>query len=71
MACEICGRNSCTRSFHALDEQKAFDEVADNVKDRMKAEIKREVERLKDRGENENEVLVSLADVLSAIDSCN
>lgn len=25
MSCEICGRNSCTRSFHSLREQEAFD----------------------------------------------
>lgn len=23
--CEICGRSSCTRSFHALSEQEEFD----------------------------------------------
>lgn len=71
MACEICGRNSCTRSFHALDEQKDFDEVADKVKDRVKAEIKRQVERLKDKAEYHNEVLVSLAEVIDIIDSCD
>lgn len=26
MACEICGRNACTRSFHSLDEQDEFDD---------------------------------------------
>ena len=26
MACEICGRSSCTRSFHNLEAQQAFDE---------------------------------------------
>jgi hypothetical protein len=25
MACEICGRGSCTRSFHSLEEQEEFD----------------------------------------------
>lgn len=25
MACEICGRTSCTRSFHSLEEQEEFD----------------------------------------------
>lgn len=23
--CEICGRSSCTRSFHSLSEQEEFD----------------------------------------------
>lgn len=25
MACEICGRSSCTRCFHSLSEQDEFD----------------------------------------------
>jgi len=25
MACEICGRSSCTRCFHSLSEQEEFD----------------------------------------------
>jgi len=25
MACEICGRSACTRSFHSLEEQEEFD----------------------------------------------
>ena len=25
MACEICGKSSCTRCFHSLEEQEEFD----------------------------------------------
>jgi hypothetical protein len=25
MACEICGRSSCTRCFHSIEEQDEFD----------------------------------------------
>jgi hypothetical protein len=25
MSCEICGRGACTRSFHSLEAQEAFD----------------------------------------------
>lgn len=25
MSCELCGRSSCTRSFHSLEEQDDFD----------------------------------------------
>ena len=32
MSCEICGRSSCTRSFHSLEAQELFDEM--NGKDR-------------------------------------
>ena len=69
MACEICGRNSCTRSFHALDEQKEFDGVADNVKERMKELLKRQVDRLTVFDCDENRNLVDLADVIDVIDS--
>lgn len=30
MSCEICGRNSCTRSFHSLEAQERFDELKNN-----------------------------------------
>lgn len=69
MACEICGRNSCTRSFHALDEQNNFDEVADNVKERMREVLKRQIERLKDYGNDDNRILVDLSEVIDLIDS--
>jgi hypothetical protein len=69
MACEICGRNSCTRSFHALDEQNNFDVVANNVKERMKDVLKRQIERLTDYGNDENRNLVDLSEVLDVIDS--
>lgn len=26
MSCEICGRGSCTRSFHSIEAQEEFDE---------------------------------------------
>ena len=35
MACEICGRSSCCKSFHSIEEQDSFDNIADNVKSRM------------------------------------
>lgn len=34
MSCEICGRANCTKSFHSLEEQEAFDDVAYNIKAR-------------------------------------
>lgn len=27
MACEICGRGSCTRSFHSLEQQQLYDDL--------------------------------------------
>ena len=29
MSCEICGRSSCTRSFHSFDAQDRFDNPED------------------------------------------
>lgn len=28
MACELCGRSSCTRCFHSLSDQEDFDNKA-------------------------------------------
>lgn len=69
MACEICGENNCTRSFHALDEQSNFDDVADKVKDRMKKVLKRQIERLKDHSTDEGNYLIDLSEVIDIIDS--
>lgn len=41
MPCEICKRNSCTRSFHSLEAQERFDErqkMSDDV-DTLREEI--------------------------------
>lgn len=69
MACEICGRNSCTRSFHDFSEQRSFDEIADTVKDRMKSYLKYQMESLQDYSTDDNDVLVRLTDVIEIINS--
>ena len=69
MACEICGRNSCTRSFHSLEEQSAFDEIVDSAKNRMKDVLKRQIERLKDYGNDDPRILVDIREVIDVIDS--
>lgn len=73
MGCEICGRGSCTKSFHSLEEQSNFDDVADNIKDRLKAILKRKIERLKSYSLNEEDgmVVVNIEEVFSAIDDCD
>jgi hypothetical protein len=68
MACEICGRNNCTRSFHPLGEQSSFDDIADEVKDRMRAVLKDRISRLKDFGQDTDKYLVDVSDVISIID---
>lgn len=29
MSCDICGRSSCTESFHSLEEQKRYEKVCE------------------------------------------
>ena len=67
MACEICGRNSCTASFHSIEEQQNFDEIADKIKDRAKAYITNKVERLDGHYHGDN-YYIKLDDVINAID---
>ena len=45
MSCEICGRVSCTRSFHALEEQERHDETYGKYEDKID-ELKDRVKRL-------------------------
>lgn len=67
MGCEICGRNSCVKSFHSLEEQSNYDEVADKVKDRFKACIINKIERLNGHYHGNN-YYIKLDDVLKVID---
>ena len=66
MSCEICGRNNCVTSFHSIEEQQSFDEVADKVKDRAKAYINSKVERLDGHYHGDN-YYIKLDDVVKAI----
>ena len=67
MSCEICGRNNCTASFHSLEEQQKFDEIADTIKDRAKAVISDRINKLNGHYHGDN-YYVKLDDVLKIID---
>ena len=73
MACEICNRFNCTRSFHSLAEQKEFDDntghIKEQVEERMKDELKRQISRLKDLDPSGDAYAVNMDDVMSIIDS--
>lgn len=69
MGCEICGRNSCTRSFHSLEEQSQFDSVADSIKERMKDYIKDKLSRLPDHGKDLDRYLIDLSDAIELVDN--
>jgi hypothetical protein len=67
MSCEVCGRGACVPSFHSIDEQQSFDEVADLVKDRAKECISHRINRL-DTEWVDNECYVKLEDALGVVD---
>ena len=46
MSCEICGRGNCTRSFHSLEDQNSFDNIADDIKDKMRNHLASKIDRL-------------------------
>lgn len=72
MACEICGRSSCTRSFHSLEAQEEFDKVnkTDEIKEKLRRIIKRQVDRLKGDYINDD-YYVKLSEVINVIESAD
>ena len=66
MSCEICGRSNCTRSFHSLESQEQFDEMADSIKERATGVISRNIEGLKGHYHGNN-YYIKLEDVLRVI----
>ena len=71
MGCEICGRNNCCKSFHSLDEQKSFDDVADIVKDKCRSIILKKVERVNSFYDNDDNVVVKIDDIIEAINDAD
>ena len=67
MACEICGSSNCCRVFHSIEEQNAFDEIAEPVTDRIRNRLSRELNRLATFDYNDD-TFVRLSDVQSMID---
>lgn len=68
MACEICGRNSCTRSFHSLENQSEYDEQVDKVKGGLKDKLLSGLKRLQDYYDEEDVHCASVSDVESLIE---
>jgi transcription elongation factor Elf1 len=62
MSCEICGRTSCTRSFHSFEEQDTYDEVADRAKEWMRHKIISRIEQMNGDGE-----LIKRSDAINII----
>ena len=68
MGCEICGRSSCTASFHSIEEQQNYDSVADNIKERAKQTISNKIDRLSGHYHGSN-YYIKLSDVLTEIEN--
>lgn len=67
MACEICGRNSCCKSFHSIEEQDAFDDIAEKALSNIQKELKNKLSRLIGHYHGNN-YYVKLDDISSIID---
>jgi hypothetical protein len=68
MACEICGRNACTRSFHSIEDQSDFDGKVDILKESIKNKLLSGLKGLKDYYDEEDIHCVSFSDVESLIE---
>lgn len=46
MACDICGRGSCTESFHSLEEQERYEKVIEAFEKarELRAQLRAELE---------------------------
>lgn len=72
MSCEICGRSGCCKSFHSVEEQEDFDNIADNIKDMLVNKITNGINRLDcfygDENLNHDTIYVKLSDVEKTIE---
>lgn len=68
MSCEICGRTSCSKSFHSGEVQQSFDDVADGIKERAKERIKHKLNRLVAVYIGDD-AYVRLSDAMSVVDN--
>jgi len=71
MACEICGRNNCTRSFHSLEEQEEYDKIAKPIVDGIEGKINKGKKTLEYKAEElgeDNKQYVLLSDALDVLD---
>ena len=66
MSCEICGRSSCMRSFHSLEVQDEFDNIADKIKDRAIRVMSNNINKLSGHYHGDN-YYIKLDDVIKII----
>jgi hypothetical protein len=71
MSCQICGKNSCSKSFHSLTEQEAHEEATEKAIEALKARLINKINRSSfwiDKDGEDVEVL-HLDDVLNIINN--
>ena len=72
MSCEICGRGNCVASFHSIEEQQSFDDIADNIKERairiISDKVGRNVEGFHQMVDGKELYLVDLDKVIEEIE---
>lgn len=67
MGCEICGRNNCIKSFHSLEDQNKFDDIADKIKDRTRNQIINRINKL-DGQYYDDDYYIKYDDIINAIE---
>ena len=67
MSCEICRRGNCTKSFHSLEEQEQFNDVADGIKERARNVISHRINKIEGHYHDSN-YYVNVEEVIKMID---
>lgn len=68
MACNICGRSSCTESFHSIDEQVLYNEIMDKAVDKIKPSLIRKIDFIKGHYHGDN-YYIKFTDVIEIINN--
>ena len=68
MNCQICGRNSCCKSFHSLEEQESFDNVSDNIKIKIYDDLIYHIDRCESI-EQEDKLYISYDEMREVIEN--
>ena len=73
MSCEICGRSSCSRSFHSLAAQESFDSQPKdlNAANERIAELEANIKTLRKSGISLIGILEEILYAVSIDKSCN
>lgn len=71
MSCEICGKTSCSKSFHSIDEQSQHEEIIEQAISNLKQKLINKINRSAfwmDNEEGEEKEVLNLNDVINIIE---